>query len=176
MAIPNQKFRELVFQLLYSCDMGHSSNDSTLALLSSELATTKKVVYEAQQRVQQILNNLNIIDSRIAQTSRSYTFERIQSAERNILRLAVFELLFDDNTVPPKVAIAEAIRLTKKFSTKEAAAFVNAILDTIHKEQSGTSVDTTSLEDSSKALSDSETIAQQASLELNPQHQDDKNE
>ena len=53
--------------------------------------------------------------------------------DRNILRLAVYELLYTTD-VPPKVAINEAIEITKKFGTKESSRFVNGLLDRIHKE------------------------------------------
>src|SRR5690606_29501809 len=71
-------------------------------------------------------------------------FERIPRVERNILRLAVFELLHDPS-VPPTVAIAEAIRLTRKFATPEAATFINAVLDAIFKMQRGEAVDSSAI-------------------------------
>lgn len=68
----------------------------------------------------------------ITEHSTSYEFERIPRIERNVLRLGVYEIMYDSD-IPPKVAIAEAIRLTRKFATPESATFVNAILDSILK-------------------------------------------
>ncbi|MEI8124699.1 MAG: transcription antitermination factor NusB [Parachlamydiaceae bacterium] len=163
MTIPAQKFREIVFQLLYSRDIAQTSDEAMIELLTKELAVTKKAVCEAQERVQQILDNKEKIDSMIAKTSLAYTFERIQSVERNVLRIGVFELLFDD-TIPPKVAISEALRLAKKFSTKEAALFVNAILDAIYQSSLGKAVDKTELNESSEKLDELEKFIKEVPL------------
>lgn len=133
MPLPQQKFREIVFQLLYSYDMSQATEEDMLPLIMTELSVTKKAVQEAQMRVQAILAKLNEIDKMIAVASLSYAFERIASVERNILRLGVFELLFDDD-IPPKVAISEAMRLARKFGTPESAAFINAIMDNLYKQ------------------------------------------
>jgi N utilization substance protein B len=53
--------------------------------------------------------------------------------DRNILRLAAYELLWHED-VPPKVAINEAIEIAKKFGTGESSRFINGVLDRIHKE------------------------------------------
>nr|NGX48373.1 hypothetical protein [Chlamydiota bacterium] len=62
-----------------------------------------------------------------------YELERISRIERSILRLGLYELLYTD--LPDKVAITEAIRLTRKFATAEGGAFVNALLDAIYKDR-----------------------------------------
>lgn len=162
MPVPQQKFREVVFQLLYSLDMGATNDKNMIELLSKELAVTKKIVHQAQERVHDIHLHLEKIDSMIAKTSHSYAFERIQSVERNLLRLGIFELFFDHN-IPPKVAIAEAIRLARKFATRESAVFVNAILDTLYKSSLGENIDKKILIDSAEKLSESEKIANEAS-------------
>lgn len=164
MSVPAQKFREIVFQMLYSHDMGKAENEAMLELLTNELAVTKKVVRQAQERAQQIIDRQHKIDDLIAQTSYSYQFERIQSVERNILRLGTFEILFDE-TIPHKVAIAEAMRLARKFSTKESASFINAILDTIYKSSQGQNIDTNLLKKSAEELAQSEAVAHKASQE-----------
>ena len=164
MAIPLQKFREIVFQMLYSFDMGHATDENMLDLLTQELAVTKKIVREAQLRVHQIRSHLKEIDVMISATSRSYNFERIQSVERNILRLGTYELFFDPN-IPAKVALAEALRLTRKFSTKEAGTFVNAILEALFQSSQGGSVDHTQLKISTEELEQIEKIASEAALQ-----------
>lgn len=164
MSLPAQKFREIVFQILYSYDLGHSTDESMVELLSAELSVTRKSVKEAQARVRTILDNLEEIDSLITKTSLSYSFERIQSVERNILRMSVFELLFDP-LIPEKVAIVEAMRLARKFSTKESASFVNALLDSLYKSSQGLTTDDKQLQLSLEELALIEKIAQEASLQ-----------
>lgn len=134
MALPQQKFREIVFLLLYSHDMGRTDDDEMISFLMEELSVSKQSVLKAMERARLISDKLPEIDAQIAAKSVTYEFERIQSVERNVLRLGVYEL-FHDNELPPKVAIAEALRLAKKFGTPESVAFVNAILDSLFKER-----------------------------------------
>lgn len=133
MALPNQKFREVVFLLLYSYDMGKTDPKDQIPMIMNELAVTRKAVLIGKETVDRLILSIDDIDAMIGAASKEYSFDRIQSVERNILRLALFEMLYDKN-VPPKVAIAEAIRLAKKFSTPESISFVNAVLDRIYKE------------------------------------------
>ena len=74
------------------------------------------------------------IDQMISQFAEHWDLERMAVVDRNILRLAVYELLWTDD-VPPKVAINEAIEIAKKFGTKESSRFINGVLDRIHKER-----------------------------------------
>lgn len=134
MALSPFKFREILFQLLYSHDFAQSGGEEMIELLMEQLAVTKKTVRDAHERVTLILEKRAEIDPLIARLSTAYDFDRIPRAERNILRLSLYEMLFDP-TVPPKVAIAEAIRLCRKFASPEAAEFVNALLDAFHQER-----------------------------------------
>lgn len=128
MAIPQQKFREIVFQLLYSYDLAETSDEDMLPFLMHEFKVTRKTLLEAQTKKSLIQEKLENLDRLIATTAIDYDFHRISRIEKNVLRLALFEMLHDES-VPGKVAIAEAIRLVRKFSSPEGASFVNAILD-----------------------------------------------
>jgi N utilization substance protein B len=161
MSVPLQKFREIVLQLLFSYDICGMEEEEMIPLLMAELSVTKKTVRMARDRVRLIVSKLSEIDSLIAKATRSYSFERIQSVERNILRLGVFELLLDE-AIPPKVAITEAMRLARKFSTSEAALFVNAILDHLHKKQLGKDFDDQEFIQVTEKLVYSEEIARKA--------------
>ncbi len=132
MALTPQKRRELLFLLLYSSDFG--SCEEVAKVVMEQLAITKKSVREAQQVVEKILARREEIDILIRHHSKSYEFERIPGIERNVLRVAVYEMLFSKE-VPPKVAISESIRLARKFATAEAATFVNAVMDSLYRTQ-----------------------------------------
>ena len=136
MSLPQRKFREIVFQLLYSIDVGGGSDEELTKLMMKELSVTKKAVSAALARVHEIRHRLELIDDWIKKVAVSYPFERIQKLDLNILRLGVYELVFDD-VVPPKVAIAEAVRLTRKFGSPESGRFVNALLDNIRNVSEG---------------------------------------
>ena len=132
MSLPPQKYREIVFLLLYSSDFPSFDGEETALMVMGELKVTKKSVSQARERVEQIGTKLPEIDEKISAASTEYSFERISRVEKSILRLGLYELLHDPS-IPPLVAIAEAIRLTRKFGTPESSQFVNAILDRIYK-------------------------------------------
>lgn len=132
MDLPRQKFREVVLQLLYSEDFSKSDAD-LIELLEEELKISKEGLLLAHERVSNIQKELPDIDKKIGSSSASYNIERIGKVELNILRLGAFELLFDEE-IPPKVVMAEAIRLCRKFGTRDSANFINAILDKIYKQ------------------------------------------
>ena len=164
MALPLQKYRELVFQMLYSQDIGKAQDSDIMELLGQELAIAKKPLRDAQMKVHLIQSHLAEIDALIGKASLSYDFERIQSVERNILRLGVFELFYDKE-IPHKVVIAEALRLARKFSTKESASFVNAILDAIYRLSQGETIDRTQIEQSTQDLISIEKLSNEVALE-----------
>lgn len=161
MALSQQKFREIVFQLLYSHDIGRPDESLMTELMMGELAVSKRNVRLAQERVALILKELPDIDRRISSVSTSYDFQRIQTVTKNILRLSVFELFFDP-LIPPKVAIAEAIRLSRKFNTPESATFVNALLDQLYQESLGLKGKSKEIEQLSQELMQSEKLASDA--------------
>ncbi len=131
MALAPQKFREIVFQLIYSDDFG--SDGDVDQMLMAQLVVTKRVLREAGLVKDKIIEQKSAIDAVIRIHTKAYEFDRIPRIERNVIRLGIYELLFSKE-IPPKVAIAEAIRLSRKFATPEAATFVNAILDSVYKQ------------------------------------------
>ena len=162
--LPQQKFREIVFQLLYSHDIGDAEEGDMTSLLMKELSVTKKTMEKAHERVREIIKNKAEIDKKIAATSKSYDFNRIHLVERNILRLGTFELIFDDE-IPEKVAIVESMRLARKFSTAESANFVNAILDALYRIKKGEAVDDSQVGKAYGDMINNEKIASQAIME-----------
>lgn len=132
MALTPQKFREAVLLFLFSMDFTQEPEDS-ISLIQEELKITKKHADEAFQKAKFILTHVNDLDLLISKYSTSYEFHRIPYAEKNILRLSFFELVVE-KTLHYKVIISEAIRLTRKFASREAGAFTNALLDHYVKE------------------------------------------
>lgn len=164
MVLSNQKFREIVLQLLYSQEVGHPNETHLIELMMNELAVSKKNVRLAYEKTQKILTNLPKIDALISSVSATYDLNRIQIVTKNILQLALFEMFFD-HQVPPKVAIAEAIRLSRKFNTPESASFVNAILDQLYQTSLGTPGDVDQLSQRLNDLEESEKQASERALE-----------
>ena len=73
------------------------------------------------------------LDVTLARVARNWDLRRMATIDRNLLRMAIFELLYCDD-IPPKVSINEAIELGKKYSTANSGAFVNGILDRVKSE------------------------------------------
>lgn len=93
-------------------------------------ATAPKAKAFAEALVQGVLAHREEIDQCIVQFARNYELQRIAAVDRNILRLAVYEMLHNPK-VPLVVAINEAIEIAKKFGSEESGRFVNGILDQI---------------------------------------------
>ncbi len=83
-----------------------------------------------QEKYRQITNRLPEIDGKIEEAAEGWTIQRMGKVELTILRLALFEVLFDDE-VPTPVAINEAVELAKKFGGDDSPAFINGILGKI---------------------------------------------
>ncbi len=92
---------------------------------SEEISDKDKAYIEA--KVAGIRDNLEEIDKAIEQNSNGWKVKRIGKSELAILRLAVYEIRFDDD-VPDKVAINEAVELAKSYSDEKAARFINGVL------------------------------------------------
>ena len=80
------------------------------------------------------LDHMDELDARLARVAQRWDMTRMAAVDRAILRLGAYELLYCPD-VPPKVALNEAIRLAKKFSTAESGKFVNGILDKLAPRQ-----------------------------------------
>lgn len=131
-----RKSRELALQLLYQLDV-HGEPDPAPAL--GEFWSRHPVSGEVRGFAEALVRGAKLhqgkIDALIAEYAENWELERMAVVDRNILRAAIFELLWAGD-VPPKVAINEALEVAKKFSTQESSRFINGILDRIHKEQS----------------------------------------
>ena len=131
MSLPQKKIREILLLLLYSHDFVHDNQEDSISMIMEELSVSKKYVHQAYAVRCEIEKKLPLLDEAIAKAAVSYDFQRIPRMERNILRLGAYELLCSPE-IPGKVALAESIRLTRKFASPEGASFVNAILDAIY--------------------------------------------
>ena len=130
MVVPQKKIREITLQVSYLYDFSSVSDPKSLMLFLGELGVTRKTVYYVFDCVKRIFENVSEIDLIITQFLDGYAFERVTRIEKNILRLMVFELK-NSLTLPNAVAVTEAIRLTRKFGTRESAKFVHGVLYSI---------------------------------------------
>lgn len=127
-----RKSRQAALALLYQSDMGVHDFPAHLAHYFSQNRLPAKAKDYAEQLVNGVMENLEELDSAITQVSAHWRLDRMNVIDRNILRLAAYEILFKSD-IPRKVSINEAIEIAKTFGTEDSGAFINGILDRFHK-------------------------------------------
>ncbi|MGH9674698.1 MAG: transcription antitermination factor NusB [Bryobacteraceae bacterium] len=117
--------REHALQILYQCDLrGEAAASAEPRMVPADDFT--------ENLVQGVIARVGEIDRRIAGHSEHWRLDRMPVVDRNILRLAVFELLAQDT--PAAVVIDEALELARRFSNEESVAFLNGVLDAVRKD------------------------------------------
>jgi len=133
--------REAALQALYQFDsLGEFSPEALQFFLSHFPAQQELDDDDAAERVvadeycrslvRGVVENVTFIDGEISKASANWSIERMARVDRNILRLAIFEMAFLSD-VPHKVSINEAIEISKRFSAPDAKVFINGVLDRV---------------------------------------------
>ena len=130
MAGARRKARELALQALYEVDsVGHEVQGVVTHLLAKGGLSEENAAYTSEL-VNGVIQNKDMIDLNIQNFAPAWPIEQIPVIDRNILRLAIFEILID-NKVPVKVAINEAVELAKTFGSDSSPKFVNGVLGSV---------------------------------------------
>ncbi len=127
--------REFALQVLYQIDMTRSSAAEVLQDLNKTVELDQsdaEVKKYAETLVHGTLEKLDVIDKMIERFAENWDIKRMAYVDRNILRLAAYEMLYLEE-IPVKVAINEAVELAKRFGEADSSKFVNGILDRIAK-------------------------------------------
>lgn len=125
--------RELALKFLYQIDITKDSAQGKLDFFWENQEESEVAVREfADILIKGVIANLEAVDKKIDQFADNWELKRMAVVDRNILRLATFELLFLAD-IPPKVTINEAVELAKRFGDVNSGRFINGILDKIHK-------------------------------------------
>ena len=122
--------RELALQMLYALDMNPWEEHPSIPRESDSTTRSYESLDFAEELVRGVRDNREEIDSRIAGKSKNWSIARMSRVDLNILRLAIFELLFRAD-IPRNVTINEAVEIARKFGTEDSPAFVNGILDEV---------------------------------------------
>ena len=124
------KARERALQALYQIDVAAEGIDDALSRFWKSFEPVEREVMElAEALVRGVAAGRRSVDDAIERVSTNWRLDRMAKVDRNVLRLAVYELLQTD--VPIKVVINEAIELGKKYGSESSGAFVNGVLDKI---------------------------------------------
>lgn len=127
------KSRKTALDAIFAADARKIDPTTLLELTAEQNAdrqNQEEIIGYAQQIVAGVVEHHADIDDRIESYSQSWSLERMPAVDRAILRVAVWELLFNEE-VPDAVAISEAVELAKEYSTDDSGSFVNGILGAI---------------------------------------------
>ena len=131
MAGARRKARALALQALYEVDSVGHEIEAVVSRLLAEGGLSEENATFTRELVSGVIQNREEIDCNIKSFAPAWPIEQIPVVDRNILRLAIFEILLD-NRVPVKVAINEAVELAKMFGSDNSSKFVNGVLGSVN--------------------------------------------
>ncbi len=127
-----RKAREIALHCLYQSEMTAAAAVESFPLLCANFEVNQKAIPYARELVEGVADHWEAINALIQENAAHWRLERMSCIDRNIMRIAIFELCFRQD-VPASVAINEAIEVAKRFSTDDAPPFINGILDAVKK-------------------------------------------
>ncbi len=127
------KSREAALKILYQIEITQDPYEKAQQIYWENNPADSEIREFADQLVSGVIQHRDPIDQWIVKCADNWDITRMAAVDKNILRLASYELLYAEE-IPPKVAINEAVELAKKYGDTESSKFVNGILDKIHKE------------------------------------------
>ena len=126
--------REIALKVLFQIDLVSTNMEETLKYTFENDKFSDEVKEFTLTLVKGVMSNLSEIDKVINTYTNNWSLERITNIDRNILRIAIYEILHLEN-IPKSVSINEAVELAKKYSTKSSFSFVNGVLGKINKKE-----------------------------------------
>lgn len=129
-----RKSRELALQALYQGELAGKNGLLVFEEFCSHFQVNKKAIPYAKKLLDGVQENGDVIDQLISKYAENWRLERMSVIDRNILRLAVYEVHYQDD-VPTSVAINEAVEIAKRFSTDDSGPFINGVLDAMAKKE-----------------------------------------
>lgn len=125
------KSREFALQMLFEWDMTRQEPARVERLFWKSARAAEPTRKFANELFEGTISQASSIDELVERLAENWRLDRLAAVDRSILRLSIYELRI--GTTPPKVVIDEALKLAKKFSSAEAPAFLNGILDAAYK-------------------------------------------
>ena len=124
-----RKAREIALQALFQFDFTKNDDENLIEMLIKETkGLNQQSILFTREIIKGTIANLEAIDATIKTVSNDWKIERMAAVDRNIVRMAVYELKFNSEDTAPKIIINEAIEIAKIFGSDESSRFVNAIL------------------------------------------------
>lgn len=133
MASSRRKARIAALQALYKIEIAKSPIAAAVEEMRDHSDLSPFLADYAEKLISGVRHNQGDLDQRLSQIIREYDYDRVAIVDKNVLRIAAFELLFEPS-IPPAVTINEAIEIARKYSTIESGKFVNGILGKLLEE------------------------------------------
>ena len=127
-----RKAREFAMQMLYQWELGGNTPEQVAKSFFDERKTDSSTESFARGLFRGAVDNVGSLDEQITRHAANWRLERMAAVDRGILRLAVYELAYHEDT-PPRAVIDEAIEIARRFSGEGSVEFVNGILDSVFK-------------------------------------------
>lgn len=132
-----RRARALAFQTLYEADLcGHRPAD-VLDRLASQLHTSAASMAYARELITGVLLNREAIDARIVRFAPAWPIDQMSAVDRNLLRVGLFEAVYNSSTIPVAVAINEAVELAKLYGSEGSSRLINGVLGSVVAEEAG---------------------------------------
>jgi len=128
-----RKSREFALQVLYQLNITKQDATKALTQFQENFLPNEEADDFLKRLVLGVIEHYAELDQLIERYSENWRLDRIHMIERNILRMALFELLYCEE-IPPKVTLNEAIDLGKRYGSEESGSFINGLLDRIQNE------------------------------------------
>lgn len=129
-----RKAREIALQALFQFDFTKNEDENLVDnLIKEQKNLNEKSILFTKNIIKGTIANLEAIDETIKTVSNEWKIERMAAVDRNIVRIAVFELKFNTEETAPNIIINEAVEIAKIFGSDESSRFVNGILGALIK-------------------------------------------
>jgi len=126
-----RRARELALQVLFHMEFNSGDANEAFDLVCACFSPPEEIRPFSRQLVLGVWEKRSELDALIGRSSINWRLERMSRVDKNILRLATFEVLYMKD-IPPKVSLDEAVELGKKYGTEDSGAFINGVLDKIY--------------------------------------------
>jgi N utilization substance protein B len=124
--------RELALQILFQTEFAPQIGIQTFLSVFEQSFDAEVIAY-ADQLVVGVTTNKADIDSKMQASSAHWKIDRMATIDRNILRIAIYEMKFAKETIKENIAINEAVEIAKKYGSSDSPSFVNGLLDQVSK-------------------------------------------
>lgn len=136
MQTARRQSRELALQVLFQLEFSqHIDFRESLEIFRKNFEAPAEVWSYADELLEGIITHREQIDSLMQSSTAHWSLKRMALVDRNLMRIAIFEICYLQGTTPPKVAINEALEIAKKYSSTDSAGFINGVLDQVLKTQ-----------------------------------------